>query len=428
MTGLPSEPTKRSRISAVGRFVTQRMDSGPVLTIAAGAGIASLSMNFWIPFLPLFMRELGATNNTSALFWVGIAMTVQGLARLAAGPLWGMLSDRIGRKIMYVRALYLATATTLIAFFATEPWHVAVAFGCQGLFSGFIPAAVALTSVTVPESRLSRSLGTVTAAQYLGNTVGPAVGALLAIGFGMRGAILASALLPAIAATVVLFVVPRDTVAARIPKQRDADGADAGQATRASRRLLSIQFGIAILIYFVLFGTNQLVRLTAPVAIADFTGDSATGLVGVAFTVAGITSIVGVVIARGLARPGRYARVIAGGMAATGVASLLLALSPNAGVYVGVFALMSLLQAMLLPASNTLIATNVPRERRGTAFGIASSAQALAFMAGPMSAAWFASMSFAFGYVILAVLFGCVAVFTIFALREPSPSEPDTKG
>lgn len=134
--------------------------------------MASLAMNFWIPFLPLYMKHLGATSDANALFWVSVATTGLGLGRLVSGPFWGILSDRLGRKLMYVRALFFATATTLIAAFATEPWHVAVAYGCQGLLSGFIPAAVALTSVTVPESRLTSSLGVVTAAQYLGNTVG----------------------------------------------------------------------------------------------------------------------------------------------------------------------------------------------------------------------------------------------------------------
>jgi DHA1 family multidrug resistance protein-like MFS transporter len=423
MTGVTTEP-ERGRLSTAGRAIVRRFDSGPVLTIASGAGMASLAMNFWVPFLPLYMRELGAPNNTSALFWVGVATTAQGLARLASGPLWGMLSDRMGRKVMYVRALYLASVTTLIACLATEPWHVAIAFACQGLFSGFIPAAVALTSVTVPESQLGRSLGTVTAAQYLGNTIGPAIGALLAIVLGMRGAILASALLPSIGATMVLFVVPRDKVA---PAAKPSEAAPAATSSGSVRRLLTAQFGIAILIYFVLFATGQLLRLTAPVAIDDLTGSEATGLVGAAFTIAGIASVIGVVLARNLARPGRFVRLIAVGMAATAAVSLVLAWAPNAVIYVGVFALISLLQAMLLPASNTLIASNAPRERRGTAFGIASSAQALAFMVGPMSAALFAAISLSFGYVVLGILFAAVAAFALFALREPPALEPSAK-
>ncbi len=210
------------------------MNSAAVLVIAFGAGMASFSMNFWIPFLPLYMLQLGATSDANALVWVGIATTGQGVARLVSGPIWGVLSDRVGRKLMYIRALYFATATTAIAAFATEPWHVAIAFACQGLFSGFIPAAVALTSVTVPDSKLNSSLGLVTAAQYLGNTVGPAVGAGLAIVFGLRGAIVAAAIMPALAATLVVFMVPRDRVSKRTAPTESPGGEALSGKLRAS--------------------------------------------------------------------------------------------------------------------------------------------------------------------------------------------------
>src|SRR5260221_470869 len=87
------------------------------------------------------------------------------------------------------------TACRILAF-AQEPWHIAVAFAFQGLFSGFSPAAIALTSVSVPDSRLSRSLGTVSGAQYLGGAIGPALGAGLAIIAGYRGAIVIASAMP----------------------------------------------------------------------------------------------------------------------------------------------------------------------------------------------------------------------------------------
>jgi DHA1 family multidrug resistance protein-like MFS transporter len=92
----------------------------------------------------------------------------------------------------------------LILVFAQSPWHIVLAFLFQGLFSGFSPAAIALTSVSVPDSQISRSLGIVNGAQYLGSTVGPAIGAGLAILAGFRGAIIVAAAMPAIAAIVVM--------------------------------------------------------------------------------------------------------------------------------------------------------------------------------------------------------------------------------
>lgn len=418
-----TRPGARDLRRAVARRVAPGEGTAVTLTIATGALVASMSMNFWIPFLPLFLKEIGARSDANALFWVGIATTSQGIARLASGPLWGILSDRVGRKMMYIRALYFASLTTLIAAFATEPWHIAVAFTCQGLFSGFIPAAVALTSVSVPEHRLSNSLGLVTAAQYLGNTVGPALGAVLAIAFGLRGAIVAAAILPALAATMVVFVVPRDrTAPARPPATAgDTTAAALPPARPPVRVLLTLQFGLAIFIYFFLFATSQLIRLTTPVALQDITGQSnVEGILGIGFSIAGIASVVGVlVVARRWITPGNFKRMMVIGAVATGAAHLLLATSPNVVLYIAWFSLISLLQGALLPASNTLIAANAPRERRGTAFGFAGSAQALAFMAGPMSAAAFAAISLVFGYVVLAALFMGLGLLSWLWLREP---------
>jgi MFS family permease len=74
----------------------------------------------------------------------------------------------------------------------------------------------------------------------------------------------------------------------------------------------------------------------------------------------------------------------------------------------------------MMPATNAMIAFNVPRERRGTAFGIASAAQAMAFMVGPMGAAIFASFSLKAGFVTVSVLLAALAVLAGVAVREPA--------
>ncbi|MEX2374833.1 MAG: MFS transporter [Dehalococcoidia bacterium] len=412
--------------------MTRQSRPGPVFAIAIGAGIASFAMNFWIPFLPLFAKELGATSDANALFWVGLATAGLGMGRLVSGPFWGILSDRYGRRLMFIRALVFASGTTAIAALATEPWHLAVAFACQGLFSGFIPAAVALTSVTVSDERLNPALGLVTGAQYLGTTVGPAVGAALVIVLSMRGAIIAAAIMPVLAAILVIFLVPRDEVRRKSPPVAVAEDDGEGEsetsrgvsepATVSFWRLIGPQFFLALFFYFFLFGTTQLIRLATPLALADLeVGGDVEGLVGVAFTLAGVASMVGVIyFGRKYFTPGRFRLMLGLGCAATAGAHVLLAASPGVVTFIACFSLISLLQAAMLPASNTLIASNVPRERRGTAFGIAGSAQALAFIVGPMAAAWFAAISMTLGWLVLGVLFLLVGALLMVWLREPA--------
>ncbi len=391
-----------------------------ILAIASGAFLASFAMNFWWPFLPLFLRQIGATSDANALFWVGVATTVQGVARLVSGPVWGVISDRYGRKLMLVRALYAATLTTAIAAVAHAPWVVVVALSMQGLFSGFIPAAIALTSVSVPDARLNRSLGVVTGGQYLGSTLGPAVGALLAIGFGYRGAIVASAVLPALAATWIIFAVPRDSVA---PRAVRAVGAAGGRGLRLSMGWMkgfSRPFWVAVFLYFGLFALNQFVRVATPVALEGIVGSgSARAVSGVAFSLAGAAAVAGVtVVARWMSGRASLRQTLIVFSLASAAAMPALAIGQSAWLYGAGFLAFALVNAASMPATNTLIAETVEPSRRGTAFGLASSAQAVAFMAGPMAAAAFATFSLPAGFLFCAVAFAGLAALVAVATDE----------
>ena len=121
-----------------------------VYVIAGAVCATSMSYNLWYPFLPLYALDLGATSDSNAVFWMSIALTAQGAGRLASSAAWGYLSDRFGRKMMLLRALCLGSITFGVAAIASAPWHLAIALGCQGFFSGFVPASVALVSVIVP--------------------------------------------------------------------------------------------------------------------------------------------------------------------------------------------------------------------------------------------------------------------------------------
>jgi DHA1 family multidrug resistance protein-like MFS transporter len=382
------------------------------LSIALACGIGSLSFNFWYPFMPLYLLQLGATSEANALFWVAVATTVQGIARVATGPVWGVLSDRMGRKVMFLRAMYLATPTTVIAAVVEEPWQMSIALAFQGLFSGFVPAAVALISVSVPEERLNRSLSIVTGAQYVGTTIGPALGAVLAALFGFRGAILCAAFLPAIAATLVLFLAPND--AARHPTGEGAvrEPLEPFKPTT--------QLALAIFLFFVVFAMTQLLRLATPIGLRLIHDGDVRGITGLAFTLGGLASAISVLfVAPNFFRSGRQRQALAAACILSAAAYVLLAFASTVALFVAFFVLISLLQAAMIPATNALIAGNAPRSRRGTAFGWAGSAQAVAFFAGPMGAAVFAAVSLDLGFVVLAGIMAAMAAILLLWLREP---------
>ncbi|MFN8556408.1 MAG: MFS transporter [Dehalococcoidia bacterium] len=87
------------------------------------------------------------------------------------------------------------------------------------------------------------------------------------------------------------------------------------------------------------------------------------------------------------------------------------------------FALLGLCQGVMIAGANTVVAAATPYERRGAAFGIASSVQALGMMAGPLYAAVFATRSFELGFILLGVGVAIVAALLAATLREPQLHE-----
>src|SRR5438270_2761793 len=106
------------------------------LLVSAALGVTSMSFNVWYPFLPLYALKLGATSDANALFWVAVANVAQGVTRLATGPVWGLLSDRFGRKMIFLRSLYLSSLTGAITGLITAPWQLTIALAVSGVFSG----------------------------------------------------------------------------------------------------------------------------------------------------------------------------------------------------------------------------------------------------------------------------------------------------
>jgi len=383
--------------------------------VAGTVGITSMSFNCWWPFLPLYAIELGAKSDADALFWVAVATSAQGVARLASGPVWGVISDRYGRKVMFLRALFLSSTIGAVAAFLSAPWQLAVPLALAGLFSGFNPAAIAFMSVSVPDSKLNSSLSVVTGAQYLGNTLGPAFGALLAIAFDYRATILVTSVIPLLSGLAVLFWVPRDQTGVAT---RSHDNA---KPQKLEPFRPGFQFWLAILLYLTIFALNQLIRLATPISLKQIEGGSdVAGLVGLVFTLGGLVSAISVLfIAPRFFEVGRMRIGIAIALLFAATGHLIVAFAGTTALYMLGFLMVAMVLSAMTPTTSTLIAANASRARRGTAFGIASSAQAISFAVGPIAAAVFAAVSLEAGFIALAVLLVALALLMQFKLREP---------
>jgi multidrug resistance protein len=127
------------------------------------------------PVLPLYADRLGATP-----FQVGLILTLYALTQLLFLPVWGWISDRVGRRpVLLVSLLGTAVSFLLLAVVDTVN-GIYVARALSGIFAASIGTAQAVvTDVTAPEER-ARGMGILGAAFGAGMVVGPMLGGLLA--------------------------------------------------------------------------------------------------------------------------------------------------------------------------------------------------------------------------------------------------------
>ncbi len=386
------------------------------ITIASGNFLLDAACTLWWPFIPLYLIEVGAKTAAEAVYWLALASVVQGVTRILAGPLWGALSDRLGRKLLYLRAVFFLFLTTVMFAYISEPWQIVIVLGLHGFFSGYDGPTVALLSVTVPDRHFKKSLGLYSALRFLGQAVGPAIGAVLAILFSYRDAILISAVLTAAAILYIARAAPKDSVA----KAPRSAGANPVKRPALQPFKPTGQLWLAVLIFGFVVALQQLLRITLPIALREIEGHDVPGVTGLAFTLGGLAAAVGVfVVSAKYFRVGRLRPALVACSVITGAAFLVLGTLHALTPYVIMFALISLLQAAMVPTANMLIAFNTPTARRGTAFGLGGSAQAVSIALGPAAAAVFAATSMQAGFTAVAVICTALAALIYRRLREP---------
>lgn len=176
----------------VGNFIT-------------GAG-ASMSL----PFLPLFISEMGHFPKWELTLFAGAAFSVTFLSQAIVSPLWGRLADRTGRKPMLMRAAIGMTITATLTGASPNVWILILLRLIQGAFSGYINNAYALMASEVPVNKSGRTMGTLTTGNVSGQLIGPIIGGYIAGIFGYRIPFYLFGGMMAIAALTTFFFVKEE--------------------------------------------------------------------------------------------------------------------------------------------------------------------------------------------------------------------------
>ncbi|HAF70953.1 MAG: Major facilitator superfamily MFS_1 [Acetothermia bacterium 64_32] len=172
-----------------------------VAVAAAMVGLGVIS-----PILPLYVQELGAQGTQLGLVYAAFS-----ISRALFGPVFGRLSDRVGRRRMIAIGLASYSLVSILYVIAESLWQLAAFRFLHGLASVLVtPIAQAYVGDVTPPGREGRTMNLFYSSMFLGMALGPLLGGGLAQRWGLVAPFFAMGALTFLALLGVLFFVPED--------------------------------------------------------------------------------------------------------------------------------------------------------------------------------------------------------------------------
>lgn len=397
--------------SRLRRFLPEQQWERNVWVVIGAIFVAFSGFTIVMPFLPIYVQELGVRDPSEVALWSGVIFGVSPLLAGLMAPIWGTLADRYGHKAMFVRSLVVFFFIALFMGFATSVVQLFLLRVLWGIFGGMGAMALTMISVSAPEAQAGAAIGRLQAAQLLTNASGPLLGGILASTVGIRRTFLVSAALYGASLASVVFLYREPAAVKSRPGAR---------ARLPIRKVLLLPallplVGVLFLSQFVDRSINALLPL--------YLGELGAREGAVALWAGVITSAAAVVSAIAASTTGRLAAsrsartlllyTLIGGT----LASIALAAVQDVSQLFVARLLLGLLAGGTTTLAFTLGALLLPRDSRGASFGIISTGSMVGGGLSPVVAGAIATASLRWVYITGALLF---ALSGLVALRLPS--------
>lgn len=177
--------------------------------VLLAAFTAQLGVPAFLPFVPLYMEELGIDDIGVAARWSGVLVAITPLTSFIAVPYLGQVGDRIGLKPLALIGLGLGGFTISALALATSPWHLLVGrmlFGFCGVYWTFFAAAIAEHA---PREHMVRAFGWLQMVNFGAPILAPAMGGAVALVFGLKAIFVLAGVMFWIATAMVAVLYPR---------------------------------------------------------------------------------------------------------------------------------------------------------------------------------------------------------------------------
>ena len=340
-----------------------------------------VAMTLLLPFLPLYVAQLGVTSQAAIVQLSGVAFAATFFAAGSVAPLWGKMADRYGRKQILIRAsLGMAIAMSLLGT-VHDVWQLIGLRFLAGLVGGYASGAMVMVATQAPKHLTGWALGTLSSGVMAGSLVGPLVGGLLPPIIGIRETFYFAGGVIFIAFLATTFIIKENFVRPERPKgeaKRDSAWKEVPHRAPIITMLLT-----ALLLMFANMSIEPIITVYVGGLVSD--PHQVTRISGLVMAASALGSVLAA------SRMGRIAdrvgawKVVIVCLAVAGALLIPQAFVTQAWQLVVLRFLMGLALAGLLPSITSVIRHNVPDRHAGYILSYSTSAQFAGQVAGPLA-------------------------------------------
>lgn len=375
--------------------------------------LAMVGMSSIVPFLPLFIRELGVETVEGTANWSGLVFAAPFFVSFFLAPVWGNLGDKYGRKLMALRAVFGLAAAQILVGFTQDVTQLFIARMLQGALSGFLSAAMALIASNTPKEKTSYALGVLQSSTAAGTVIGPLIGGVISDFIGFREVFfIVSFLLILVGFAIVLFVKEEKID----PSEKRSSLLDNFKFVISNKPI----FYASILITLTALGISFIRPIfVLYVETLQIKGKYLPTITGALYSLVGIFSTYAAYFWGKRATKKSLATNIVQASLLTALMYSLHWVIVDPYLLIPVRVLLGFGYGGLMPLLFTSISNRVSFERKGGVLGVASSFQILGNMSGPLLGGFSAGLlGVRFSFVMAGLIFLILAVITLFKIKD----------
>jgi len=377
--------------------------------------VVTLGFGVVIPIIPFYMEKLGAGGTE-----LGLLVASYAVMRLIFSPIWGSLSDRVGRKPIMMIGILGYGLTMLLFGLANQLWMLFVARILSGILSSATsPTTMAYIGDSTSEQDRGSGMGILGAAVGLGTIFGPALGGLLA-GDSLSTPFFIAAAMSFLALALTWLLLPeslpaesRQPAGRKIPLPEIRLWWQAISSPIGILLILAFLLTCGLMIFYGIFGLYALERF-------GFGPEE----VGIIFMVVGLISALTQGILTGpITRRWGETPVIKIAMLVSAVSFFLVALANQYWSLLITIGLFTFATALLTPAVSSLTSKRAETQQ-GMAMGLSNAFMSLGRIAGPLWAGFALDLNLVLPFFSgAAVMLGGFFASLVW-LRPDTPTNP----